>query len=59
MHKDVLYWVLMLIYAAFLGWFGYTNWPLEGTNVVVCLGGFMNLTVLTLLGWRIFGPPIK
>lgn len=53
MTLGLLYWILMLLWLVFGLW---TNWPLG----VRPAGGHLLLFILLLiLGWQVFGAPIK
>jgi len=51
----LIYWIVMLIWLVLGLW---SNWPVVGNGRP--LGGTIVLFVLlVLLGWKVFGPPIK
>ena len=51
MTLGVMFWVLMLIALVFGGWMSWPNPRGLGMS-------FMVWTLLLLVGWRMFGPPI-
>ncbi|MGA7238556.1 MAG: hypothetical protein WBY44_22930 [Bryobacteraceae bacterium] len=61
MTLQLLFWILMLFWAVFGAWSGYTMPATPGQpNVVRYWGGSLLLFLLLLiLGWQTFGAPVK
>ena len=56
MHKDVLFWVLMILFFVFSI---YISWPISATSMPFLVNNAFIFMLFTLVGWRIFGAPIK
>jgi hypothetical protein len=57
MTLSVLYWVLMLLWLLFSLWSDYTpNQPYPFRRGA---WSFMTFILLLILGWRVFGSPVK
>lgn len=56
MSLSLAYWILMLLWFVFGLWI---NAPAAGTPWYRPIGGTLLLFILlTLLGWKVFGPPL-
>lgn len=58
MSRALLFYILLLLWLLFGLW---VHWPVPGQTVALMpIGGNLLLFVLfLLLGWQVFGPPIK
>ncbi len=52
MSRGLLFWIIMLLVLIGALWFSYPNYGLMGMSAVVWI-------LLALLGWKVFGPPIR
>jgi len=52
MSRGLLFWVLMLLWLVFGVW---AAWP----SYVVLGGGLIVFLLFLLVGWQVFGPPVK
>ncbi len=51
MTLGMAFWVLMLIWAVFIGWRGWADRVSFGGNLLI-------FVLFLLLGWRVFGAPL-
>lgn len=56
MHKDALFWVLMILFLIIVFYF---NWPITATSLPVVAPFLCIFFIFTIVGWTIFGPMIK
>lgn len=56
MSFSLCYWILMLIWLIFGLW---SNWPATSASVRPLGGTALLFILLVLLGWQVFGPPIR
>jgi len=54
MSKELLFWIIYLICFLFGGWWGFT-----GDNRRYVWPGLIVFILVGLLGWAVFGAPIK
>jgi hypothetical protein len=54
MSKGLIFWILMLVWFVFGIW---GSWP--NPNYIVVGGNLMLFILLLLLGWQVFGAPVK
>ena len=54
MPKGILFWVLMILWAIFGFWTGYSHWEWGPVGSTLLL-----FVLLALLGWQVFGRPIQ
>jgi len=56
MTRGLLFWILMILWVIFsIWWF----WPAAGGSYVVLGFPVLIFILLALLGWQVFGAPIK
>lgn len=56
MTRGLLFWILMILWLIFSFYF---YWPAAGTGYLVLGGPVLIFVLLALLGWQVFGAPIK
>jgi hypothetical protein len=52
MTKGLMFWIIFLVVTLFLGWHGWNNRPQAPISFALWL-------LILLLGWGVFGSPIK
>ena len=52
MSKGLMFWIIMLVGLIFGGWWGWPNRTALGVGLVIFIA-------VALIGWQVFGPPIK
>ena len=56
MSRGLLFWILMILWLVFSLWWW---WPIGGASYLVLGFPLLIFVLLALLGWQVFGPPIK
>jgi hypothetical protein len=57
MSKGLLFWILMILSLVFSLWVG---WPSVSSGHYIGMGGnLLTFVLFGLLGWQVFGAPIK
>lgn len=60
MQIGLVFWILMLVWLVFGFWI---NWPANGSADPVAYGliggNLLLFLVVALLGWKVFGSPVK
>jgi len=56
MSLGLIYWLCMLIWLVFGLW---TNWPVSAANARPIGGTVLLFILLLVIGWAVFGSPIK
>lgn len=54
MSKGLLFWILMILWLLFGLW---THWPITGYSAIGNM--FLLFILFAILGWQVFGPPVK
>lgn len=56
MSKGLAFWILMLLWLALALWI---SWPAAGGNWVFTGHAVLLFVLFSLLGWQVFGPPVR
>lgn len=56
MTLGLIFWILMLVWAVFFAW---SYWPNSPSPGPVWMNGVVLFLLLLLLGWGVFGAPVR